>query len=260
MSSATRATEPRRLARREVREVIRETPSATTLVLDVPGWPGHRAGPARRPPPDRRGRLPGPAQLLDRVPARGRRRRAHGRAARRRRGVAVPGRRGAAGRPARAARPGRRLVRVEAADGGPLFLVAGGSGLVPLMAMLRHRAAGQRRRGAPAAVGPARAGRALRRRAARARRAGDHVHARGARRLDGLPRRVDREMLAEAGFPPERRPRVYVCGPTGFVEGVARRARRARPRHVPHPDRALRRHGRLTMDDPRSTATPSPGC
>ena len=29
-------------------------------------------------------------------------------------------------------------------------------------------------------------------------------------------------MLAEAGFPPERRPRIFVCGSTGFVEGVAR--------------------------------------
>src|SRR5512138_2390753 len=29
----------------------------------------------------------------------------------------------------------------QAADGGPLLLVAGGSGIVPLMAMLRHRAA-----------------------------------------------------------------------------------------------------------------------
>jgi ferredoxin-NADP reductase len=28
-------------------------------------------------------------------------------------------------------------------------------------------------------------------------------------------------MLAEAGFAPEARPRIYVCGPTGFVEGVA---------------------------------------
>ena len=29
----------------------------------------------------------------------------------------------------------------EAADGGPLLLVAGGSGVVPLMAVIRHRAA-----------------------------------------------------------------------------------------------------------------------
>jgi len=45
VSSATRATELTRGWRAaEVREAIRETPSATTLVLDVPGWPGHRAG------------------------------------------------------------------------------------------------------------------------------------------------------------------------------------------------------------------------
>ena len=38
----------------------------------------------------------------------------------------------------------------------------------------------------------------------------------------GYARRVDGAMLVEAGFEPERRPRVFVCGPTGFVEGVAR--------------------------------------
>jgi ferredoxin-NADP reductase len=37
----------------------------------------------------------------------------------------------------------------------------------------------------------------------------------------GYARRVDRAMLAEAGFAPEARPRIYVCGPSGFVEGVA---------------------------------------
>ena len=37
---------PRRLAWRQVEviERIAETPRATTLVLDVPGWPGHLAG------------------------------------------------------------------------------------------------------------------------------------------------------------------------------------------------------------------------
>ena len=49
--------------------------------------------PARRRPADRRGRLPGAAQLLDRLGARGRLARAHRRAARRRRGLAVPRRR-----------------------------------------------------------------------------------------------------------------------------------------------------------------------
>jgi ferredoxin-NADP reductase len=28
-------------------------------------------------------------------------------------------------------------------------------------------------------------------------------------------------MLAEVGWAPAERPRVYVCGPTGFVEGAA---------------------------------------
>ena len=44
-----------------------------------------------------------------------------------------------AGRRARAARPDRRLLRVGGSLGGPLLLVAGGSGVVPLRAMLRHR-------------------------------------------------------------------------------------------------------------------------
>jgi ferredoxin-NADP reductase len=37
---------PRRLPWRtaEVREVTAETPRVRSLVLDVPGWPGHRAG------------------------------------------------------------------------------------------------------------------------------------------------------------------------------------------------------------------------
>ena len=37
----------------------------------------------------------------------------------------------------------------------------------------------------------------------------------------GYARRVDREMLCEVAWAPERRPRAYVCGPTAFVEAVA---------------------------------------
>jgi ferredoxin-NADP reductase len=37
----------------------------------------------------------------------------------------------------------------------------------------------------------------------------------------GFARRIDRAMLEETAFPPDRSPRVFVCGPTGFVEGVA---------------------------------------
>jgi len=37
----------------------------------------------------------------------------------------------------------------------------------------------------------------------------------------GYARRVDAGMLAEVGPGPAERPRVYVCGPTPFVEAVA---------------------------------------
>jgi ferredoxin-NADP reductase len=33
--------------------------------------------------------------------------------------------------------------------------------------------------------------------------------------------RVDAEMLREFAFPPQHEPRVYICGPTPFVESVA---------------------------------------
>jgi ferredoxin-NADP reductase len=38
----------------------------------------------------------------------------------------------------------------------------------------------------------------------------------------GGARRIDRSMLADAGFPPSAEPRVYICGPTGLVESAAR--------------------------------------
>jgi ferredoxin-NADP reductase len=37
----------------------------------------------------------------------------------------------------------------------------------------------------------------------------------------GYARRVDADMLAEVGPDPAEQPRVYVCGPTPFVEVVA---------------------------------------
>ena len=238
MSSATRATELTRGWRAaEVREAIRETPSATTLVLDVPGWPGHRAGPARRPAADRRGRLPGDAQLLDRVGARGRRRRAHGRAARRRRGVAVPGRRGAAGRPARAARPGRRLVRLDRGRRRPA---------VPGRGRLRPRAADGD--AAPPRSAPA----ATPRRGCCCRPAVRRTSSTPA----SCPRWWSRRSRTRARRPPagpampgastarcSPRPGSSRSAPAGLRvrpdrlrRGRRARARRARPRHVPHPD------------------------
>jgi ferredoxin-NADP reductase len=38
---------------------------------------------------------------------------------------------------------------------------------------------------------------------------------------DGYERRIDRELLGEVAWPPDERPLVYICGPTGFVEVAA---------------------------------------
>jgi ferredoxin-NADP reductase len=112
--------------------------------------------------------------------------------------------------------------------GGPLLLLAGGSGLVPLMAMLRHR-----RLAAPEV--PARLLHSCRSPADRlyadelaamaAAPGGPEVHFTFTRQpppgWTGPARRVDAAMLAAIAWPPARRPRIYVCGPTGFVEAVA---------------------------------------
>jgi ferredoxin-NADP reductase len=115
----------------------------------------------------------------------------------------------------------------EAARGGPLLLVAGGSGVVPLRAMLRHHRAG----GSAVPV----------RLLCSARSLADVVYREELTRIAGnggiavrvtltrgqpqgwrgYRRRIDRELLAEVAWPPTERPLVYVCGPTDFVETTA---------------------------------------
>lgn len=108
----------------------------------------------------------------------------------------------------------------------PVLLVAGGSGIVPLHAMLLARyAAGddtQMRllysaRGADDVI--------YRDDLTARTRAGADVVLTLTRDVPagwtGLTGRVDRTMLADLAWPPSARPDVYVCGPTGFVEIVA---------------------------------------
>ncbi|MBV9279363.1 MAG: ferredoxin reductase [Chloroflexi bacterium] len=116
----------------------------------------------------------------------------------------------------------------DVAQGGPLFLVAGGSGVAPLMAMLRHRIAA----GSDVPVRLLYSARALEDVIYRSEL--DRLAVRGAgieviytftrsapSGWTGYSRRVDRALLEEVAWPPDRRPLCYVCGPTSFVEAVA---------------------------------------
>lgn len=110
----------------------------------------------------------------------------------------------------------------------PLMLIAGGSGVVPLMSMLRTRYQAGSKVPAKLLYSSRSAediiyGDELDRLAAN--RDGFHlVHTltRGAPAgWQGQTRRVDRDMLAQCGFQPEEKPQIFVCGPTAFVETVA---------------------------------------
>ena len=204
----------------EVLEIREESPRIRTLVLDAPEWPGHRAGQSvdvrlteaggystQRPysiasaPEDPRLELTierledgeaspylaGEVRVGDRFEIRG---------------------------------PGGRSFSWHVEDGGPLLLVAGGAGLVPLRAMLRHRIAQGsdiETRLVLSVRTPDRLLYAGEREAWEA--AGVQVRVTFTR--SGPERRVDAALLAEAGPPAEASPHVFVCGPTAFVESAA---------------------------------------
>jgi ferredoxin-NADP reductase len=111
------------------------------------------------------------------------------------------------------------------ADGGPLLLVAGGSGVVPFRAMLRQR----RRLGSEIATRLLYSSRAIadviyRAELAQPERGLEVVHTlTRAQPPDwgGYTRRVDHNMLREVAWPADESPLAFVCGPTSFVETVA---------------------------------------
>ena len=109
--------------------------------------------------------------------------------------------------------------------GGPLLLIAGGSGVVPLMAMLRHRAAVGSHVPAVLLYSSRRLAEVIyRSELEQLAGAGDGLrvvhtltreHSAG---WTGLSRRIDRTMLEDVAFAARERPQVFICGPAGLVE------------------------------------------
>lgn len=218
-----------------IREVREETASVRTLLLDVPGWQGHVPGQhvdvrlvsgttdgavrtfsIASAPED-----PWIALTIERLPG--------GKVSSRLCGDVYPGSRFELRGPM-----GRSFVW-RASDGGPLLLVAGGSGIAPLMSMLRHRAHAS----ATSAPGFDMLGGArvlystrtpediiYREELAALVRSDPSVEitytaTRGTSAdWPGFRRRIDRAMLEQVAWPTTARSRTYVSGPSAFVETV----------------------------------------
>ena len=115
----------------------------------------------------------------------------------------------------------------ESSLGAPLLLVAGGSGVVPFRAMIRHWAVGQRDFPARMLYSSRSLEDVIYRDELRglAREDGVDVELTLTREWpegwEGRRGRVDKQLLDAIAWPPTTRPLNYVCGPTAFVETVA---------------------------------------
>jgi ferredoxin-NADP reductase len=116
----------------------------------------------------------------------------------------------------------------EARLGGPLLLIGGGSGIVPLMAMLRHRAVAGKQIPAVLLYSSRTYEDIIYREELDQLVAAD-PHLRVVHTLtraqppgwQGFSRRIDAAMLRQIAWPVEQRPLAYICGPTALVEGAA---------------------------------------
>jgi len=115
----------------------------------------------------------------------------------------------------------------EASSGGPLLLVAGGSGIVPLMAMLRHRAASRAKVAARLLYSSRAFEDVIYRQEldALAKSNGLEVFHTLTRSQPpgwtGYARRIDEKMLGEVSRPLGSDALAYICGPTALVEVAA---------------------------------------
>jgi ferredoxin-NADP reductase len=113
-------------------------------------------------------------------------------------------------------------------DDRPLLLIAGGSGVVPLMSMLRHRANVRSR--VPTRLlfsSRTQSDVIYREELSRLTAAGDGLAIFHTLTRDkptgwtGYTRRIDEAMLKEVAWPKQDNPAVFICGPTSFVEAAA---------------------------------------
>jgi ferredoxin-NADP reductase len=194
--------------------VREETATARTIVLDVPGWSGHTAGQhvdVRLTAQD--GYSTQRSYSIASAPAAGR--------------LELTVQR-KPGFPLELRGPIGGWFAWDPAAAGPVLLVAGGSGVVPVMSMIRARAAAGSHapfrlvysvRSPDTALYPAEL--------AQRGHAGEGVEVSwvytrsapaGARVRVG---RLNPVVLAAPGWTPEAAPAVFICGPTGFVEAAA---------------------------------------
>jgi len=114
----------------------------------------------------------------------------------------------------------------EESLGGPVLLIAGGSGVVPFRSVVRHHA--EIDSGVPLRLlYSARSLEDVLYRDELERSAASGVDVRFTltrawpEGWQGYRGRIDGELLGEVAWPPDEQPLVYVCGPTAFVETAA---------------------------------------